>query len=128
MGFHVLIVDDSPAMRSVIRRILQLSGFNVGDCLEAAHGGEALRLLLRNRVDLILTDINMPVMNGERLLAHLREHDPFSSIPVLVVSTDASPGRAKRMLELGAHGYVTKPFVPETLRNEIERVLGGAHA
>lgn len=128
MGFCVLIVDDSPAMRAVVRRVLELSGFALEECFEARHGGEALRIMLRNRVDVVLTDINMPVMNGEQFLLRIREHGPFSRIPVLIVSTDASPHRMQRMSELGATGYLTKPFFPEALRSEIERVLEAQHA
>jgi len=128
MGFRVLIVDDSPAMRAVVRRVLEMSGFALEECFEARHGGEALRIMLRHRVDLVLTDVNMPVMNGEQFLLRMREHDPFSHIPVLIVSTDASPKRRQRMSELGASGYLAKPFFPEALRTAIERVLEEQHA
>jgi len=74
MELHVLIVDDSPAMRSFIRRVLDLSGLEVGRCLEASNGEEALRLLENNWVDAVLTDINMPQMDGEEFLRRLAEH------------------------------------------------------
>ncbi len=124
MAYRVLIVDDSPAMRSVIRRVMLLSGFEVAECHEAGHGGEACRVLRSNPVDVILTDINMPVMNGEEFLTSIRALSAYRSIPVLVVSTDATEHRMKRMIDLGAQGYVTKPFFPESLRSELERVLG----
>ncbi|HOK45080.1 MAG TPA: response regulator [Bryobacteraceae bacterium] len=124
MGYRVLIVDDSPAMRSVIRRVIVLSGFDLEECLEAEHGGEACRLLQERPVDVILTDINMPVMNGERFLEAIKADQSLEAIPVVVVSTDATEHRIRRMLELGAQGYVTKPFFPESLRGELERVLG----
>jgi two-component system chemotaxis response regulator CheY len=127
MGFRVLIVDDSPAMRAVIRRILELSGFDLEGCLEAGHGGEAVGVLAGAPVDVILTDINMPVMNGEQLVSRLRRDKRLGDIPVVVVSTDASEHRVRHMIELGASGYVTKPFVPEALRLEVERVLGRCH-
>lgn len=124
MILHVMIVDDSPAMRAFIRRVLELSGLEVGRCLEASNGEEALRILQDNWVDAILTDINMPQMDGEELLRRLAGHDVFRSIPVLVVSTDRTEGRIQKMLTLGARGYVTKPFAPETLRDELEHSLG----
>lgn len=124
MILHVMIVDDSPAMRAFIRRVLELSGLEVGRCLEASNGEEALRILEDNWVDAILTDINMPQMDGEELLRRLAGHDVFRSIPVLVVSTDRTEGRIQKMLTLGARGYVTKPFAPETLRDELEHSLG----
>ncbi|MCZ2155050.1 MAG: response regulator [Bryobacterales bacterium] len=126
MELHVLIVDDSSAMRGFIRRVLELSGLKIGRCLEAANGEEALKMLSENWVDAVLTDINMPQMDGEELLRHISNDPALSSIPVLVVSTDRTEGRIHRMLSLGAKGYVTKPFTPELLRNEIENSLGVA--
>jgi len=127
MELHVLIVDDSPAMRSFIRRVLDLSGLEVGRCLEASNGEEALRLLENNWVDAVLTDINMPQMDGEEFLRRLAEHQVLRLIPVLVVSTDRTESRIQKMLTLGAKGYVTKPFAPETLRDELEHSLGVVH-
>ena len=124
MILHVMIVDDSPAMRAFIRRVLELSGLDIGLCLEASNGEEALQMLEEHWVDAILTDINMPQMDGEELLRRLSGHDLFRSIPVLVVSTDRTEGRIRKMLTLGARGYVTKPFAPETLRDELEHSLG----
>jgi two-component system chemotaxis response regulator CheY len=127
MGYRVLIVDDSPAMRSVIRRVIVLSGFDLDECLEAGHGEEGCRLLHERAIDVVLTDINMPVMNGEEFLGAVRADDNLGSIPVVVISTDATEHRIRRMLDLGAQGYITKPFFPESLRGELERVLGVSH-
>jgi two-component system chemotaxis response regulator CheY len=127
MAYRVLIVDDSPAMRSFIRRVMQVSGFEFDQCLEAGNGEEALNVLESEWVDVILTDINMPQMNGEQFVRHLEEDDCMRSIPVLVVSTDGTEKRIHQMLSLGAKGYVTKPFTPETLREELERLLGVPH-
>ena len=121
MELHVLIVDDSPAMRAFIRRVLELSG------LEASNGEEALRVLEGNWIDAVLTDINMPQMDGEELLRRMSGHEVLHLIPVLEVSTDRTEGRIQKMLTLGAKGYVTKPFAPETLREEIEHSLGVVH-
>lgn len=127
MAFSVLIVDDSPVMRGFIRRVMTLSGFEVGECFEAADGEEALAQLQQHPVDVILTDINMPKMNGEELLRRLETDERFRSVPTLVVSTDATKQRILRMLSLGAEGYMTKPFSPEALREELERILGDRH-
>ena len=123
MRLNVLIVDDSPAMQSFIRRVLELSGVELGECLSAGEGNEAIAALEQNWVDLILTDINMPGMNGEELVTHLSGHPVWSAIPVMVVSTDATETRVRQMLSLGASGYVKKPFLPETIRQEVERIL-----
>jgi two-component system chemotaxis response regulator CheY len=128
MAYNVLIVDDSPAMRSFVRRVLDLSGLGIGACLQAGNGQEALNVLREEWVDVVLTDINMPTMDGEQLVQRLKDDDALRSIPVVVVSTDRTEGRVRQMLTLGAKGYVAKPFLPETLREELEKVLGVDHA
>jgi two-component system, chemotaxis family, chemotaxis protein CheY len=128
MAFSVLIVDDSPVMRGFIRRVMALSGFEVGECLEASNGEEALDRLQERSVDVILTDINMPKMNGEELLRRLETDARLRAVPTLVISTDATKARILKMISLGAHGYMTKPFSPEALREELERVLGERNA
>jgi len=85
---------------------------------------EALAILRTEWVDAILTDINMPVIDGEEFLRRLAADELLRSIPAIVISTDATRNRIDRMLALGARGYVTKPFLPETLRAELERTLG----
>jgi two-component system chemotaxis response regulator CheY len=123
VAFRVLIVDDSTVMRAFIRRIMLLSGMETSEFLEAGNGDEALDVLRREWVDVVLTDINMPGMDGEQLLRRLEADDLLKSVPVVVVSTDGTETRIDRMLSLGARGYVKKPFLPETLREELERVL-----
>jgi len=124
MGYRVLIADDSPVMRSFVRRVIELSGFELAECFEAANGAEALETLRSEWVDAILTDINMPVVDGEELLRRLAVDDLLRAIPAIVISTDATRNRIERLMALGARGYVTKPFLPETLRSELERTLG----
>ena len=125
MAFNVLIIDDSPAMRKFIRRVLTLSGVEIGECLDAGDGQEALNVLQANWVDIVLTDINMPNMNGEQFMEKMAGDPLLSSIPVLVVSTDRSDARMKRMLGLGAKDYLTKPFLPEDLGGILGKLLGG---
>ena len=127
MAFQLMIVDDSPAMRAFIVRVVSLSGLDVGSCIEASNGQEALSLLRENWIDIILTDVNMPVMNGEELVSCLKQDKMLRTIPVLVVSTDGSEHRVQRMITLGANGYVKKPFSPQLLRNSIEQLLGVLH-
>ncbi len=128
MAFRVLVVDDSPAMRSVIRRVIQLSGFEVEEFVEASDGSQALGMLRSEPIDVVLTDINMPHVNGEQLVRAMQEDEALRAKPVIVVSTDSTEIRIQRMLELGARGYITKPFFPEALRQELERVLGVVNA
>jgi two-component system chemotaxis response regulator CheY len=127
VAYNVLIVDDSPAMRRFVRRVLELTGIEVGKCLEANNGQEALDVLRLEWVDIVLTDINMPLMDGEELLRALKSDSALQSIPVLVLSTDRSESRVRQMLELGAGGYVGKPFLPGDLGGEMTKLLvGGA--
>ena len=127
MGLNVLIVDDSPVMRHFLRRVVQLTGLDVGEYCEAEDGEAALMALGERWMDLVLTDINMPRMNGEDFVRRMKADDLFRNIPVIVVSTDSTEGRIRRMVELGADGYIAKPFSPEALRDEVEKVLEGQH-
>jgi two-component system chemotaxis response regulator CheY len=122
MAFQILIVDDSPVMRTFIQRVMKSSGFDVSAYFQASNGEEALDVLARQTVDVVLTDINMPVMNGEELLKSIRLKE--IDVPVVVITTDATDVRVRQMVALGAKGYVAKPFAPESLREELERVLG----
>jgi len=126
MAFNILIVDDSPATRRVVRRVVDISGVDIGKYLEAGNGVDALAVLRSDWVDLVMTDINMPDMDGQQLLIEIRNDPMLATIPVLVVSTDRSESRARQMLSLGADGYVSKPFMPAALSEEIYRLLGGA--
>ena len=128
MAFTVLIVDDSPAMRSFVKRVLDMSGFDMSTCREAGDGKEALEVLANEWIDIVLTDINMPVMNGQEFVEQMAANEALRSIPIIVVSTDRTDDRVREMIALGAKGYVKKPFQPEELRHELEKVLEGAYA
>jgi two-component system, chemotaxis family, chemotaxis protein CheY len=128
MAHRILIVDDSPAMRAFIRRVIHLSGIEVAAYLEASNGSEALETLRAEKAGAILTDINMPVLDGEELMRRLAQDEALRAIPVLVVSMDASDSRMERMKALGARGYLGKPFRPEDLRAALEEALDAAEA
>lgn len=123
MDFRALVIDDSPVMRQFICRSLSLSGLSFSECAEASNGEEALAVLRERKVDVILCDVNMPRMDGEQLLGRIENDPQLRSIPILVVSSDATAPRVQRMLSLGAQGYLLKPFSPELLRTEIVRIL-----
>lgn len=127
MALNIVIVDDSPVMRTFLRRVVQLTGLDIGECWEAAEGESALNVLRNRWTDLVLTDINMPRMDGEELVRQLKDDELLRGVPVIVVSTDATPARIRRMFDLGAKGYVAKPFSPEALRDEIEKVMEVHH-
>ena len=123
MAFNVLVVDDSAVMRAMIARVVRLSGVPLGEMYEASNGAEGLRVVGERWVDLVLLDINMPVMNGEEMLRRLRAEPETAALPVIVVSTESSETRVHALEELGV-AFVHKPFAPEDLRATILRVTG----
>jgi two-component system chemotaxis response regulator CheY len=124
MALRTLIVDDSPVMRRFIRRTMEVSGIEVESYRQACNGQEALDQLRLEPADVVLSDINMPGMDGEQFLRELVADPALRGIPVVVVSTDSTEHRVAQMMALGARGYVRKPFAPEMLRTELERVMG----
>jgi two-component system chemotaxis response regulator CheY len=123
MTKRLMIVDDSPVMRSFVRRTLMIAGLEMESCAEASNGAEALEKLEHGPVDLILTDINMPVLDGEGLLRALQVDAEFRKIPVVVVSTDSTEQRVDTLLGMGARGYVKKPFPPERLSQVLTEIF-----
>jgi two-component system, chemotaxis family, chemotaxis protein CheY len=126
MAFNVLIVDDSSTMRAVVKKAIKVSGFDVGEYREAADGQEALETLRRHWVDVVLTDINMPHLNGLELVAKMREDELLKSIPVIMVSTEGSEKKVQESIRLGASGYIKKPFQPEDIKRTLGEVMGEA--
>lgn len=124
MSFNVMIVDDSGAMRAVIKKVITISGFKINNCYEAANGREALEKLKQNWVDVIISDVNMPEMNGLELLKSLSQDPLYRSIPAIIVSTEGSSERMKEALEGGAKGFIKKPFQPEEIKNVLHNVIG----
>lgn len=120
MIYNILIVDDSRVMRQMIARTLAISGIEVGVVREAANGVEALEALRANDIDLVLLDINMPVMDGEEFLAIVRTDDDLKSIAVVVASSESNEGRIRRLRLMGAQ-FVHKPFRPEDLTAAVGR-------
>jgi two-component system, chemotaxis family, chemotaxis protein CheY len=118
----ILITDDSTALRAMLVSIIEsLGDFRI---VEAANGFEALRLLPREHVDMIFTDINMPDINGLELISYLRNNSNYQHIPVIIISTEGSRGDIEKGRLLGANEYVVKPFDCSDLKNIIEKYLG----
>jgi two-component system chemotaxis response regulator CheY len=124
MSYNLLIIDDSASMRAVLRKMVQLSGFHINSCFEAANGQEALELLAREWVDVILSDLHMPVLDGISMLEALHEDDILKTTPVILVTTEGNRERLDYALSLGAKGYIRKPFQPRQVRALMEAVLG----
>lgn len=124
MAYNVLVVDDSLAMRSVIKKTILASGIDVEEFYEAADGVEALATLRHHRLDIILTDFNMPRMDGMQLLQEIKKDDQLKTIPVVVTSVEGSRKRVEAFMARGAAGYISKPFTPEEARDKLNHVLG----
>lgn len=121
---RVLIVEDSSAMRSFVRSALESAPeLSPVEVVEAASGFDALRFLPRGPWHLVISDINMPDINGLELLKFIRGSSQHHGLPVLLISTQSSERDRDRGLALGADGYLTKPFTPEALRGEAARHL-----
>lgn len=124
MSFNVLIVDDSSAMRAVIKKIVTISGFQMDQCLQAGNGREAMEILAGNWVDVIISDINMPEVNGLELLDQLSKNDTLKEIPVIMITTEGSSERMQEAFKRGAKGFIKKPFLPDDIRKILHQVIG----
>lgn len=124
MSFNVLIVDDSNSMRAVIKKIVTISGFKMDQCWEAGNGRAAMDILSKNWVDVIISDINMPEMNGLELLDQLRKNETLKEIPVIMITTEGSADRMQEAFSRGAKGFVKKPFLPEDIKKILYSVIG----
>ncbi|HVH47910.1 MAG TPA: response regulator [Labilithrix sp.] len=127
MPRRILVVEDSASTRSLVRAILEDPGFSssVGpiEVTEAQSGFDAMRLLPRARYDLIVTDINMPDVNGLELIHFIRKSEIYRSTAIVIISTQATTRDVERARKLGANAYVPKPFTQESLREACEKLL-----
>ena len=123
MGINILIVDDSSVMRSMVCKTIQLSGINLDEIHQAADGKEGLAGLDQHCIDLVIADINMPVMNGEEMIDRILAHPEHRKIPIIVISTEGSQTRIERLQQKGAV-FIQKPFSPEKVRDVLKQILG----
>jgi len=124
MAFTVLVVDDNRMMRGMVSRAVGMSGLSIGKVLEAGDGQQALVAMRAEWVDLVLLDINMPVMDGEEFLNQVRADPALSATMVIVVSTESSQPRITRLKQMGA-GFIHKPFRPEQLVAAVNDLMAG---
>jgi two-component system chemotaxis response regulator CheY len=120
---NLLIVDDSTAIRKILLRVLGQTGLPLGKVLEAGDGKEALKLLEVHEVSLILSDINMPNMDGLGLLRALRASPKWHDVPVIMITTEGGHAKVQEAVELGATSYVRKPFSADLLRDKLAAFL-----
>ena len=119
---RILIVDDSAMMRAMIKRVIKLADVPVESIFEASNGREGLELLQKHDVQLLLTDINMPVMNGADMLREISLNDRWRNLSRVIISTDGSTVRREEAEELDVRCYLEKPFSPEVLRDVLNEL------
>jgi two-component system, chemotaxis family, chemotaxis protein CheY len=118
MKRNILIVEDDPTMRVVIKHTLEKSDIELGEVYEAGNGEEGLDMLQKHKIDLMLVDIYMPVMDGMEMLDHARDHPDFRDIPAVVISTENDEQRIDAIVRRGM-GFVHKPFTQDLLADQI---------
>jgi two-component system, chemotaxis family, chemotaxis protein CheY len=118
----VLVVEDSPSMRSYVVNIIE-SGADDVEIVEAENGFEALKTLPHHKFDAILTDINMPDINGLELVSFLKNHPIYKTIPIMVISTESRAEDRNRAAALGAEEYLVKPFEAPELVAKLRKLL-----
>jgi len=119
----LLIVDDSTAIRKILLRVLTQTGLELGQVLEAGDGKEALKQMEGREISLVLSDINMPNMDGLELLRTLRGSPQWHDLPVVMITTEGGQARVEEAIELGATSYVRKPFSADLLRDKLAALL-----
>ena len=124
-ALRVLIVDDSSVMRKIVDRSLRQAGLQLKEVFEASNGVEALARMKETRVDLILTDINMPTMDGLELVRQLQAVENAKGVPIVMITTEAGETHVVQALSNGARGYIRKPFSPDQIKERTIPLLQG---
>ena len=112
---RIIIADDSTTARMFIKRCLQIIGLGDAEIIEAEHGKEALAAAKAQPVDLLLTDLNMPVMDGETLVKWVKASPKLGDLPIIVITSAGNPAKEAQLLELGAHRVLNKPVSPPVM-------------
>jgi two-component system chemotaxis response regulator CheY len=120
---RALIIDDSSVMRKIVERSLRQAGLELSEVREASNGAEALGALKDSGVDLILCDINMPVMDGIEFLRQIQGQEHAKGVPVVMITTEGSESHVVQALSIGARGYIRKPFTPEQVKEHVIPLL-----
>ncbi|NDF11416.1 MAG: response regulator [Proteobacteria bacterium] len=119
MAKNVLVVDDSPTMRNMLKAAMQEQGFEV---TMAEDGVDALKVVAKQKWDIIITDINMPNMDGIELIRELRQIETCKFTPILVITTEGGDTAKKAGKDAGASGWMVKPFNPDTLTKAVQKL------
>ncbi|MGA2041327.1 MAG: response regulator [Bryobacteraceae bacterium] len=126
MELDVLVVDDSAAIRKILQRVLRQTGMAIRNIIEAGDGQEALQVLNSQKISLVMTDINMPKMDGIQLLAAIKGAPEWRDMPVVMVTTEGGEAKVGEAVRLGAAGYVRKPFTADQIKEKLVGVLPAA--
>ncbi|MFA5479209.1 MAG: response regulator [Candidatus Muiribacteriota bacterium] len=124
MGYSVLLVDDSKTQRAIIKKILGMACVEVDNIYEAENGKVALEVLSKEKIDIVFTDLNMPVMTGEEMVEKISEIDSLKKIPVVIVTSKGSDVLKNEFEKKGVKFFLTKPFTPEDICDIINELLG----
>src|SRR5713101_9135978 len=125
MKVKALIVDDSSVMRKIVERSLRQAGIDLSEVVEAGNGVEALSALRLAAVDLILCDINMPVMDGLEFVRQAAKLENVKGVPIVMITTEGSESRVLQALSSGARGYIRKPFTADQVKENVMPLLAG---
>jgi two-component system chemotaxis response regulator CheY len=128
MESDVLVVDDSAAIRKILQRVLRQTGMSIRTIYEAGDGQQALEVLKAQKIALVLSDINMPKMDGLQLLASVRTSVQWRHIPVVMITTEGGETKVGEAVRLGAAGYVRKPFTADQIKEKLAGILDPAVA
>ena len=123
MALNILVVDDSTAIRKILIRVLRQTELAIGEVFEARDGLEALEIVKNHPLNLVLSDINMPNMDGLALLTELKNAEQWRNLPVVMITTEGSEEKVSQAIRLGSAAYIRKPFTAEQIQEKIGAVL-----
>jgi two-component system chemotaxis response regulator CheY len=123
MALNILVVDDSTAIRKILIRVLRQTALPIGEIFEARDGLEALDIVRNHPLNLVLSDINMPNLDGLGLLAELKGSDQWRSLPVVMITTEGGEEKVGLAIRLGSAAYIRKPFTAEQIQEKIGAIL-----
>jgi two-component system chemotaxis response regulator CheY len=123
MALNILVVDDSTAIRKILIRVLRQTKLAIGEIFEARDGLEALDIVRNHPLNLVLSDINMPNLDGLGLLAELKGTEQWRNLPVVMITTEGSEEKVSQAIRLGSAAYIRKPFTAEQIQEKIGALL-----
>lgn len=126
MSYTILLVDDSPVIRKMVKRTIGLAKLDVATYFEAGNGREALELLKKEWIDLVFADIHMPIMTGMELIEAMSKDEVLARIPVVVLTAERGEPALERLRDLGIYAHIPKPFTPEVVLKTATEVLARA--